>query len=853
MALLLVIFSVLSAELIDLNTATLDEIMTLPITERQALDIYEYRVYESFFSSVYDLRKLDSIDQQTFLRLKPLVRISHYSDLDDAEQRREEIGYLIERLGSNEGSQEGTSDVWEDYLITPRNVNRMFFSDLLNFPNVSPQDAASVRKRVAKKDTITSWRDLRNTGGASYYGMRNLRNYVYYNEPPVRERLFFDYQFKYSDAPPEDDEEEAELTQEASSQDNRLQDDYEPEIMNKLRIRYGNNWKAGMMIFNRKGEEGLYDRTATEMWEDGKFYVGYEDFQPWLFDSYLKVYIGNYRATYGEGLVMENTDFYSSRKTGMGFSKRITGIIGDLSRTREYALRGGAVEWKHDKFNVTAFGSYDEKDAVLYDDNEDGKFGGDDDMSMDNRDRVFSYITVNKRPDSDSIDPIAGENLAVVRDALKETILGTHVEYSPFIGTHVGFTAYEARYNRYFYVPSDMDELEEVLLASPAEYDENGDLEDAGDSDKVKIPDSEILAQYSSYTDDYKRDYRRVYGLDFGTTLDFLSIQGEYAELETDGAFSKVGDDPHAVITSAYTQFDNLNFLALYRNYDLDFDNPYARGFSEHEKFDDTMFDKYDYILTNTDLVYMYLNSAQAQAEEGVYIETRYQFSRYLTINRAYLDIWERKCDSRRSVRFQGELEFKPYHQLRIRPKYKHQVNRYDDYMDRAVSTTDEYTIQFRALLSKRDFFQLEYRYNQVEMPPYPYLTNTPESGDDTLTQGTVLIHGDYINVDYTHYFTDNFKVKGAFLYWDGHGISHWDWEDMEIDFMGERGYKYWFAVQDRISKNVWVSIKYKYRKFKTKVLDLRQWDNSEYEGEPEFTKVEKEQQSIRLQIDWKF
>ncbi len=842
LTLLLVILSALAAEKIDLNTATLNEILTLPITEQQAQDIYNYREYIAFFESVYELRKIESIDQETLLKLKPLVRISHYTDLDDAELRREEIAYLLERLGSNEGSQEGTSDVWEDYLITPRNVNRMFFSDLLNFPNVSPQDAAAVRNRIANQDTITSWRDLRTTDGASYYGMRNLRNYVYYTEPPVSDQLFFDYQFKYSDAPPEEAEEEAELTQEASSMDNRLQDDYEPEIMNKLRIRYGSAWKAGMMVFNRKGEEQLYDRTAQEMWEDGKFFVGYEDYQPWLFDSYLKVYVGNYRATYGEGLVMENTDFYSSRKTGMGFSKRITGIIGDLSRSREYALRGGAFEWKTDKFNVTGFISYDKKDAVVYDSNGDGMFGGDEDESMDNRDMVFSYITVNQRPDGDSVEKLGSENLAVVRDALEETVIGTHLEYSPFIGTHVGFTAYEARYNRYFYVPSTLEELEEVVLGDPE-----------ADAEKVKIPDSEILGLYSSYTDDYKRDYRRVYGIDYGTTLDFLSIQGEYAELETDGSFTKIGDDPHAMLTSAYTQFDNLNFMALYRNYDLDFDNPYGRGFSEHEKFDDTMFDKYDYILTNTDLVYMYLNSAQAQAEEGVYLETRYQFNKYLTITRAYLDIWERKCDARRSVRFQGELEFKPFHQLRIRPKFKHQVNRYDDYLDRAVSTTDEYTIQIRTFLSKRDFFQLEYRYNQVEMPSYPYLTNDPTPNEDSIIEGTTLIHGDFINVDYTHYFTDDFKVKGAFMFWDGHGISHWDWEDMEIDFMGERGYKYWFAIQDRISKNIWLSLKYKYKKYKAKVLDVREWDNTEYDAEVDNATVENDVQAIRLQLDWKF
>ena len=120
---LLVLGLSLIADQLDLNRANLEEIRQLPISSEQADAIYQYRTYISFFKSIYDLRNISEIDQETLNRIKPLVMISHYEDQDEAAQRREEIYYLIERLGDSEGIQEGMSDIWEDYLITPRNVN----------------------------------------------------------------------------------------------------------------------------------------------------------------------------------------------------------------------------------------------------------------------------------------------------------------------------------------------------------------------------------------------------------------------------------------------------------------------------------------------------------------------------------------------------------------------------------------------------------------------------------------------------------------------------------------------------------------------------------------------------------
>ncbi|MBC8385194.1 MAG: helix-hairpin-helix domain-containing protein [Candidatus Cloacimonetes bacterium] len=861
---------------VDLNTASFDEIKNLPISEQQAEDIYFFRYYNHFFKSIYDLREIPSIDQKTLIALKPVVMISHYDDKDETAQRREDIYYLIERLGSNEGLQEGISDVWENYLMTPRNVNKLNYSGVLNMPNVSPIDASAVLTRRARGDTIANYRDLRKTPGISHYGATNLKNYVYYSEDKsIQKKLFFDYQLKYDDSEYEEDAEsmfketmvnydlsgnmEAPRRKDQSFWGYFKMDEYSPSVMNKFRVRSTDNWQAGLIFNSHKGEQNIFKYDQYRIFDDGKFYLGYENSA--LKNSYFKYYIGNYRATFGEGLVMENSDFYNSRKTGYGFSKRITGIIGDLSRTQEYALKGSAFEWITPHFNAALFYSYDKKDAVVFDSNNDGL--------IDDNDDLFSYLTMTRRfTNEEMIDAEDHFNnyswednngaiqnndfritMAPRKDIFTEELKGAHLEYSPFIGTHIGLTGYEALYNKDFVI-ADPDTLKYLLIRTDADSEE-----------KYKLNDSEIANMYSTRTDEYERNYRRVIGFDWRTVLNNTSIQGEYAELSVTGNEFQIGDDPKALIISSYTQFEDLYLLTLYRDYDLGFDNPYARGFSEHEKFDDTALDKYAYTLDNPLLADLYLNSPQAQAERGIYFETRYKISRSLLLNRSYLDIWERKSDARKSLRFQGELDFRPIYQLSMRLKYKHQINRYDDDADKNVSKTDETTGKIIAYLSNFDKLSFEYRYNKVWFPPYPYLSNdeyphTPgEYENDTAAQGTSLIHGDYINVDYTHNFNKNLKVVGSFIFWDGHGISHWDWEDMEIDFMGEKGLKLWFSIHDRIANNLFLTIKYKIKKYKTKEMEWRAWWNepSEDIGEDYFRRVEKIENSIRLQLDWKF
>ncbi len=834
---------------VDLNTATYDEIAKLPITEQQAKDIYNYREYIAFFKSIYDLRKIPSIDQETLLKLKPLVIISHHKLEDKAAQRREEIHYLIERLGSNEGSQEGTSDIWEDFLMTPRNINKLYFSELMNIPNVSSIDAAAIMNVKKMGDHISSYRNLRKVPGLSHYGAVNLKNYVFYKRNPQEDRLYVDYQFKYDDDPYEDDIQD--MFKENMKRDNNHEvtqsywgffdmDKTTPAVLNKLRLRYSNIYKAGFLYYSNKGERNLFESNAKNIFKNGKYYLGYSN--DFSFGK-IKTVVGNYRATFGEGLVMENTDFYSPRKTGFGFSKRILGIIPDLSRTQEYALRGGAFQFNSNHFDFAGFFSNDDKDVMVFDSNKNGKIDNDDD--------IFSFVTLTRRFTNKELEEAESYfypdsvKIAPRLDYLNEKLTGFHIAYSPVIGSHIGLTAinsiYDKDFNVYQLTGNKNNDLRYLLIEDTKDYPLK----------KFKLADSEISALYStkSYKYGYDRNYRRIVGMDWMATINNTSFQGEYAELDVNGSTFKPGDDPSAFIVSSYTQFDNFHFLAMYRNYDLEFDNPYSRPFAESPKFDDTVFKKLTYGLNNTLLADLYNNSAQASAEEGLYLETRYQFNKYFTISKAYIDIWKRKSDSRRNVRFEGTLQFRPIHQLRFDLRYKQQIKRYDDTLDRSRSKVDETTFKIRSYLSNFDVLQFEYRYSRTLSPPYTLLTNPAEPSGADMAQANTLFNGDYVSCDYTHNFNKTLKVKGAIMFWKG---NHWDFEDVNLDFVDDEGMKYWIKITSNIANNLFMSIKFKHERRIPHYNEFRKYNDIPDSGEYYFPRVENQYNSIRIQIDWK-
>ena len=65
-----------------------------------------------------------------------------------------------------------------------------------------------------------------------------------------------------------------------------------------------------------------------------------------------RLVLGNFTASFGQGIVFESSDFFSPRKTGFGFSKRLNGIHADETRNSQYTLKGLGLQLSNDIFRL---------------------------------------------------------------------------------------------------------------------------------------------------------------------------------------------------------------------------------------------------------------------------------------------------------------------------------------------------------------------------------------------------------------------------------------------------------------------------------------------------------------------
>ncbi|MCK4642854.1 helix-hairpin-helix domain-containing protein [bacterium] len=802
--------------LVDLNNTDFDAVMSLPISEELAMNIWKYREFHSYFDSFYDLMKVEGMDVASFLSLKSVVYIKAHKEENYTTQRLQSLYYILANQSDEEGIQEGVTDEWTDFLLTPFNINIGNYAMFLNFPNVSPVDAYSISMKLKDTGSISSMRSLRNTQGLSSYGYRNLRNFVTYSDNEYDERLHFFGQVYFDTSPYLDDEKEmlaaviekydtesADHIQDAAFLRNYLET--KPALMTKLRLRkslpkFGKEIKLGGLMSRAYGDD--FDIT-----KNSKIFLEYR------LDDKNKIVFGDFRLAFGHGLIMENSDFYSPRKTGFGFSKRITGLIGDTSRTDEFKMRGVAAEMNLGPISTVLFYSDDKKDALL---NADGS--------------VFSYIvnkpalsnehleTLNEIANEiangasfEDIDPANIEEYIFPSvDVLHEKNVGGHLRFNLYEGNYVAFTGYHAMYDRHFERVEDAEEFGQYIDPEEDDYAEK----------LLPLANNEIFYMYDSQGE----KSRTVMGGELGLNIANISFLGEYGKLINGG---------DAVVMSLFTQYNSFYILALYRDIDVDFDNPYSRPFAENPKFNDTFFEKASYKFLNPFFGNVFYQSPGSQPEQGFYLETRFQLSRNLTISRAYIDLWRRKADNRPSLRFQGDLEYRPIFALRINFKQKFLWNKLDNSDARSVSNSSETTIRIRGRLSQYDQLGFEYMYTYTNLPPYPYLSNPAEANIDNMVVGSEKLFGHLYTVTYSRHFTKTFDLRMDITFWDSPSSSMWDWEDTNIDFMSGRGYKFWFVLTDWLSPNVNVKFKFWYKKFAETEHYVRAWWNDELVADP--------------------
>ncbi len=808
---------------LDLNNATFEEIAKLPISEELAERIYDRIEYQGPFTSFYQLREIKGMTQELLLKLKPLVRIEPYEEKTEREARIEELYFQLDRWEGQEGTNQALVDSWIERALEPVNINRMRYDELLNLQGVSPVDAAAIVNFRHQVGNLSSLRDLRTVPYLSYFGYRNTRNFISFSTTTPAPEFHGHILFRATDTPFLTDEADVTATStqqiiDASSVAQETANNY-PDVYTRFIGSWGPNLKLGFSYWHSLEEPYFTQDIGFLKVPKAKFYIGLEN-QKLGPLQLRKLYVGNYSLTFGSGVVMENTDFFTPRKSGLGFRKRFIGLSGDNSRTREFKLSGAAAELAYRNAHLFLFGSFDKRDAIL--NTTPILFKGKEILPFN------QLIVLDQRFKFAPGDELRTGNNLSWRNSVQELLLGAHAAYDIFPTTQIGFTYYESAYDR----PIRPD-IEQVVAP-----DNLG---------QITLPDNEIFNSYGGPVSDGKnpfwsgaKSFRRVYGMDVSAVYQNVAFQAEYAELDRGQSlslFGTTGKNPWAFVGSAYVQYDNFYLFGLYRNYQLGFDNPYQRSFSNYRRYKRTIYEDYFY-LQSPFYGQLYTNNPQPQAERGFYLNSRYQISRKFVASFEY-DNWRRNADDVTQFRLRGTLEYRPIFPLRITLRQKYQGREKLNNLTTEFFENREFRGQVRVRLSRFDELSLLYFNSTTIFRPRPrlyYPTQTGVQYDNTNLAGNIAAPGEALGGFYTHNFNEWLKLKGFMGYYTG---FFWTFEDTQFFVVtSDRGaMRYWVSLYSRVSNHLTMRLKFtRDRQFPITYFQSRDTNNEPIEpGNPNF------------------
>lgn len=793
------------APLVDLNSASLEEVLSLPIPAELAKKIVAYRTYLRFFGNIYELREVDGMTPEYLEVLKPLVSTIPPREADPSLARLSASYRQVRNYLGQEGSSEGLVDEYLDRLRNPENINDMDIWDLMSYQNVSPVDATNIVKARERLGHMETGRQLRGAEGLRYFAYRNLRDFVVYSDAQKESESSQDVsgyiQTRYWETPYANDEEALSISGLQRATAGPL---FPPGWMNKARVNVKGGYQFGVLTSQEYGE-GNWNETV-------KAYQAVTDLKFGGFRLKSAV-VGNYRAAFGLGLVMDNTDYIHFRKTGFGFNKRLLGIHGDLSRSFEYTLTGGAFEGNYGPVNASFFVSSERKDGIL---NPDGT--------------INRYVTMRPRFSPEFFE---GRDFSGMRrDAFRENLIGGNMKVMLAPGTFVGVTGYEARYNRGF------DADPNTLIA---------------DTDLIEARDNEISQGYTSvYTDEngveQEARFRRVMGAEAQAVYGNVSVQGEYAFMQNPQNDFLSSKNPDAFIINAFSQWNNLHLLGIYRDYDVGFDNPYSRSFSNDSKYEMTLLSS---SFRLNDPLYGWTESegAQPKAEKGFFLESRYRISRKLILSGLQYDRWRRKADGAELVRYTVKGEYQPIFNLRFRVRHRYSSRSETDPYDVRKFQNWETRWQMIALLSNYNRLQLTFMTSNVMFPPRPRLGGTAEAGVGDPAVGTNGDPSNAFEVRYEHNLTPGLKLQLASSMYNG---FFWNFEGNEFVLVDGNGFRNWFKVESRVSERMLFQLKVTRDHNMPTARDVRRFGDPSG-NDPDAPYVPKDQTTVRLQMDYTF
>ena len=190
---------------ISLNSASIEDLKTLPLSENQVADLYDFVLYQGPLNDIYDLAKISSFEPENINALKSLISITSNDDTKKNVSRISDRYRKVENWTSEEGANEGLVEVWLDRLAEPKNINTATWNDLMALQNVSPVDAVAVMKRI-EESKITYPKALRGAIGLSYWGYRNMVDFFTYDEEDTTDsfHLWYNTCLLYTSPSPRD-------------------------------------------------------------------------------------------------------------------------------------------------------------------------------------------------------------------------------------------------------------------------------------------------------------------------------------------------------------------------------------------------------------------------------------------------------------------------------------------------------------------------------------------------------------------------------------------------------------------------------------------------------------------------
>jgi len=765
------IFTICFAQKIAINSASFEEIRSLPLTDSQSESLYEFVLYHGPIENIYDLNKVDALGLEDIQNLKELVNFNIQYESNVIGSRLSDRYRKVENWTSEEGANEGLVEVWLDRLAEPKNINSATWNDLMALQNVSPVDAVAVMKRIDEGE-ITYPKALRGAIGLSYWGYRNMVDFFTYENHDSTDSFHLWYNTTYKTLPSTTsfDEEVGSVEQ---------LNNHPGDLHHKLVGTFGKHWKLSLATHRQLGEKGYDIKLGDMKIPSLKWSLTYRDLKLGGL-NFERIILGNFAATIGQGIVFENTDFFSPRRSGYSWSRRVHGVFPDISRTRQYAMKGIAFQSGTNNLDFVGFLSRHKRDAVL------------------NQDESFAtFITLYPR----SNYGLADENVGIdynFLDVVEEITYGGSMRIIAKPGTFIGLSAYESLYDR----PLTPDISKTVI----ADANEGKFLTSIGNT-----ADTEIAAMYSSYADsplwDKAKSFRRVFGVDFSTVIRNIALQGEYGVLDKNGNSGIEKSDPNAFVLSGYAQFNNYSILVVYRDYDLEFDNPYQRSFSNYQRYKGTIFEDTFYL---EDPIYGFLYSGQAQpqSEKGLYVNSRYQPHRALVISGDF-DTWTRAADQARYFRTVMRLQYRPVFNVRFNIRHKWQKRGSMSSLDPSAFYSQETIIRSQIRLSAYDQLELMWVRSWVDFTSRRRLTlDLTSGGEDPSLVGSAGTGSEAVGFKITHNFNKRIKLMSQVMLYNG---FIWNFEDTDFRVFDSNSdaIRFWVSLFSRINDRWAVRLKW--------------------------------------------